>query len=228
MKLILLPGMDGTGELFADFVKALPDTIETVVISYPENEALSYEQLEALVARNLPSDGEYVLLGESFSGPVAISLAAKSPKGLKGVILCCTFAKNPRPFLTLLGRILPVSVVPKRIIDSVMFGWRKEHDVAHSLGKILQRISDKVLNYRIREISLCNVEVLLNSIDVPMLYLMAKQDQLIPKKLAYEMMGKINNATITELDGPHMLLQVNPSESSRVVSSFVQDIGSAR
>lgn len=228
MRLILLPGMDGTGELFADFVDALPDSIEPVVIRYPENETLSYQQLEALVARELPSEGDYIILGESFSGPIAISLAAKSPSGLKGVILCCTFAKNPRPLLTSLGGILPVSAIPKRIRDSVMFGWRKKYDAALSLDKILQRISDEILNYRIREIRLCNVETLLKSIAIPVLYMRAMRDQLIPKKVADEVMGKIKNATIAELDGPHMLLQVNPSESSRVVSSFIQDIGNAR
>ncbi|MBX9790721.1 MAG: hypothetical protein K2Y37_17530 [Pirellulales bacterium] len=33
--LVLLPGLDGTGSLFADFVSALDGQIETVVVAYP-------------------------------------------------------------------------------------------------------------------------------------------------------------------------------------------------
>ena len=40
-----------------------------------------------------------VLLAESFSGPIAIRVAADPPPGLAGVILCGTFAKNPFPWL---------------------------------------------------------------------------------------------------------------------------------
>jgi len=33
-RLVLLPGMDGTGELFADFVEALPDAFDGRVVRY--------------------------------------------------------------------------------------------------------------------------------------------------------------------------------------------------
>jgi len=90
--LILLPGMDGTGLLFQDFVEALGAEIRAVVVSYPKNESLTYTALESTVQRQLPSDEPYVLLAESFSGPLAISIAASGPSGLLGVVLCCSFA----------------------------------------------------------------------------------------------------------------------------------------
>jgi hypothetical protein len=37
--LVLLPGMDGTGELFAPFVAALGKTTPVVVVSYPTSGA---------------------------------------------------------------------------------------------------------------------------------------------------------------------------------------------
>lgn len=45
--LILLPGMDGTGALFDAFLKHVPE-IETLVISYPQDECLDYAQLESV------------------------------------------------------------------------------------------------------------------------------------------------------------------------------------
>jgi len=41
-KLLLLPGMDGTGDLFAGFVEAFPDEFETEIVSYPTDVFIYY------------------------------------------------------------------------------------------------------------------------------------------------------------------------------------------
>jgi surfactin synthase thioesterase subunit len=40
-KLVLLPGMDGTSELFAPFIAALPKDFEPIPIRYPRDRFLS-------------------------------------------------------------------------------------------------------------------------------------------------------------------------------------------
>ena len=104
---MLLPGLDGTGKLLRALCETLKDRINTEVIAYPTNQALGYDELTQFVADRLPSQ-PFVLLGESFSGPIAIRLAAKPPAGLKGLILCGTFGKNPYPWL---GWAAPVAGV---------------------------------------------------------------------------------------------------------------------
>jgi hypothetical protein len=39
--LVLLPGLDGTGELFADFTSALPESWVATTVAYPSRIALS-------------------------------------------------------------------------------------------------------------------------------------------------------------------------------------------
>jgi len=95
-ELILLPGLDGTGELFAPFIEALGG-FTTEVVSYPPDRAMSYAEHETFARAKLPSDEDYVLLAESFSGPVGIAIATATPARLKGLILCATFASNPLP-----------------------------------------------------------------------------------------------------------------------------------
>jgi pimeloyl-ACP methyl ester carboxylesterase len=90
--LVLLPGMDGTGQLFDDLVAALGPGVETVVVSYPPDPALDYAQLEIIARSNLPPYQPFVLLGESFSGPIAVSIAASAPQNLRGLILCCSLS----------------------------------------------------------------------------------------------------------------------------------------
>ncbi|WP_283190454.1 hypothetical protein [Pseudomonas sp. PMCC200344] len=104
--LVLLPGMDGTGELFAAFASSMEREFDTLIITYPPNIPLSYTALESLVRESLPTDRPFVLLGESFSGPIAISLSARQPPQQLGLVLCGTFARNPRPIFSHLSFLL--------------------------------------------------------------------------------------------------------------------------
>lgn len=97
MRLLLLPGMDGTGRLFAPLLAALPPDIDGEPVAYPPDEPLGYEGLLPLVEAAAARGGDFVVVGESFSGPLALLLAARSPPGLRGVVLCATFIRFPLP-----------------------------------------------------------------------------------------------------------------------------------
>lgn len=51
LTLVLLPGLDGTGELFAPFIGAAEHGADIRVVRYPADEALGYAQLEAHASR---------------------------------------------------------------------------------------------------------------------------------------------------------------------------------
>ena len=51
--LVLLPGMDGTGSLFSDFVAARGELIQPVVVAYPPQQVLDYAQLDVYVRERL-------------------------------------------------------------------------------------------------------------------------------------------------------------------------------
>ena len=98
MKLVLLPGLDGTGKLFAPLLEALPSSIKIQTVTYDLNKEQSYSELIKYVKSTLPQE-EFVLLAESFSGPIAYQIALSQPKQLKALILVATFLENPRPLL---------------------------------------------------------------------------------------------------------------------------------
>src|SRR6185369_7026468 len=79
-------------------LRVLPEHTRTLVLSYPPEQPLDYPGHLDIVMAALPADEQFVLLGESFSGPLALMAAARHPKGLRGVILCATFATWPLPF----------------------------------------------------------------------------------------------------------------------------------
>jgi pimeloyl-ACP methyl ester carboxylesterase len=86
--LVLLPGMDGTGELFANLVDAMPEPFELITVRYPTDQELSYSELKAFVQAACPVSRPFVLLAESFSTPAAIQYAATMPPNLCGLVLC--------------------------------------------------------------------------------------------------------------------------------------------
>jgi pimeloyl-ACP methyl ester carboxylesterase len=122
--LVLLPGMDGSGHLFAPLIAALGDALRVVTVRYPTQQALDYDSLTALALRDLP-DQDFILLGQSFSGPIAVTLAAARPRGLRGLALCSSFVRNPRPALAPLGalaRHLPMKAAPAWLLHHYLLG----------------------------------------------------------------------------------------------------------
>jgi pimeloyl-ACP methyl ester carboxylesterase len=120
MNFVLLPGRTEP-QLFADFVAALGPEIEVIVASYPADKPLAYAELEARVRAMLPTDRNYFLLGESFSSPIAIAIAASAPPGLRGLLLCCSFARNPCPCRRTAPRGVPVAVAAAELVFPLGF-----------------------------------------------------------------------------------------------------------
>jgi pimeloyl-[acyl-carrier protein] methyl ester esterase len=88
LALLLLPGIHGTPDLFAPFIGALRSPLPRVVaaagVTYPPSEPLSYGALTAVAAdaaaaltAATPPGTRLLILGESFSGPIALALAAQ-------------------------------------------------------------------------------------------------------------------------------------------------------
>ena len=93
--LVLLPGLDGTGRLFDDFIAALGPDVDAIIASYPTDQALGYAKLEPIARSFLPADRPFFLLAESFSGPLGVAIAAAPPPGLMGLILAAPSCAAP-------------------------------------------------------------------------------------------------------------------------------------
>ena len=124
--LIVLPGLDGTATLHSGFSNAASHLFDPVtVIPYPSQQPLGYSELEVLVRAALPPVAPYLLLGESFSGPIALSIAANPPPNLVGVVLSTSFGNSPfwalSPF-AVLSRFAPVRSVPHSLLSWLLLG----------------------------------------------------------------------------------------------------------
>jgi pimeloyl-ACP methyl ester carboxylesterase len=223
MKLVLLPGLDGTGELFAPFVDELGG-LETQVISYPLDREMTYPEHEAVARAKLPADDDFVLLAESFSGPIGISIAAAAPPRLKGLILCCTFASNPLPvfgpFAKLIG-IAPALRIPPALTAPWLYGKHGTVELRRAHRRAMARVAPSTMRARVAAILDVDYRHLLRRIEVPILYLCATVDRLIPSSVARGLKSMRRDMEFIEIEAPHFLLQTEPARCAAATSSFI-------
>ena len=222
--LVLLPGMDGTGELFARFAKELSPFFALKIIAYPATKPMGYAALLDLVVGQLPAEGRYAVLAESFSGPLGIELAARAPDRLAKLILCCTFARNPRPSLQALlplSPMLPMKAVPVSWIGRVLMGASFEQELQADLASAMSQLQPDVMRSRAKAVLEVNVLGRLQAIRVPTLYLQAKHDRVVSRRAAEQILVTKPDVQLQQLDGPHFLLQTKPSEAALVVRRFL-------
>jgi pimeloyl-[acyl-carrier protein] methyl ester esterase len=226
--LVLLPGLDGTGLLFSDFISALGPEFEAIVARYPTERGLSYAELESLVRALLPTDRPFVLLGESFSGPIAVSISASRPRGLVGLILCCSFARYPRRLLAKLRALVPVIPVKGRFVSLVgrIANRRGVSPALRSrLREVAAKVSSSVLRARIGEVLRADVRNKLSEIEVPILYLRASYDGVIPPRASEEIRRLVPRVRVVEFDAPHFLLQAVARRAAEVIGEFAREVG---
>jgi pimeloyl-[acyl-carrier protein] methyl ester esterase len=220
--LVLLPGLDGTGELFSRFVASLRSH-DVQVVDYPRDRALGYAALEEFVRERLPREMDYFLLAESFSGPIAISIAASSPSHLKGLILCGSFAANPLPALgplsTLFG-YLPAVRVPATWTAPWLYAGRETPELRRAHADAMAKVSREAVHARVAAVLAVDHRPLLARIKVPMLYLRATADRLIPEAAGRVIVDARPDTEWVEIDAPHFLLQTEPEACARVVEKF--------
>jgi pimeloyl-[acyl-carrier protein] methyl ester esterase len=224
--LVLLPGLDGTGLLFADFVAALGPEFEPTVVRYPPDIPLGYGELEPIARQSLPSAGSFILLGESFGGPLAISIAASAPPGLVGLVLCCSFASNPRPWLgklKFLTPYLPVRGAPRSIFPRYFMGRFASRELASKLAEAARHVSADVFRRRIRVVCRTDFSEKLRQVRVSILYLRASEDRIVPCSASKRIKKLVPSAKIIDVDGPHYLLQACPGAAVEAVSEFARE-----
>lgn len=225
--LVLLPGMDGTGTLFDPFVSHLPSDYAVQVVSYPNDRALSYEELAAFVLAQLPA-GPFVLLGESFSGPVALAVAQqREPVAL---VLVCTFAANPLPALSPLKpllRWLPSPTAALGPLSMALMGRERSPTLRSALSRALRSVSPAVLRHRAASALSANARAHLANVRRPVLYLQATRDRVVPATCAREIKRILPSVQVAELEGPHFLLQTQPAAAARTIEQFLRQLENA-
>jgi pimeloyl-[acyl-carrier protein] methyl ester esterase len=219
--LLLLPGMDGTGRLFAPLIARLPPGIAATAVAYPGDRFLDYAGLLAHV--QLPND-DFFVLGESFSGPLALRLAATRPPGLRGLILVATFATRPLWLPRWLhGLARPFMFGGLGLAPRIGLGLgRCPPEVTPLLQGALASVRPAVLAARVRAmLGLEPPRDVAALASVPTLILAARHDRLIGRRHVDALTTLLPHAEVAWFDAPHLLLQACPDAAAAAIAGFI-------
>lgn len=224
MRAVLLPGLDGSAALRREMVAALAPELDVTVVGYPHHLVQSYGELADLVATLLPRDQSFVLIAESFSGPIAIDLASRRPHGLCGLILCATFARTPRPLLAPLRRLVKLMrrpLWPMPLVMAVMMGRWATPAWKARLHDALKTLELRVFHRRMMDVATVDATPQARTIDCPVLYLQARHDRVVPARSAAELRACTQHMETVEMEGPHMLFAAKPLECAANIKRWV-------
>lgn len=219
VNIALLPGMDGTGDLFRRFLEFLIPGIDTRTVSFPVNRVLTYQELAEVARESIPP-GRFFLLGESFSGPLALRLA-KTVNPL-GLILCATFVRSPVPrgfvFPDLFASLFKAIPSPTAISALLTGG---DIELAREVVNALSKVERKVIASRIRMILELDVTRDLADSACPIMYLRGAKDRIVNSKQSEMIRSIRKDAEFASINAPHLVLQTKPRECWALISSFI-------
>jgi pimeloyl-ACP methyl ester carboxylesterase len=229
MRLVLLPGMDGTGELFKTFAETIQGSFATTVVRYPNYIVLSYDELMAYVGSAIPSSEPFVLLAESFSTPLAIQCAATRPPNLKALVICAGFARSPisGPLRFAASRLAPLlfRFRPSNfVLELLLTGPAAAPSLLKEVRDAILSVRPEVLSARLRAVLSCDVRAALAQVTVPILFIRATKDKVIPKSCLDEIRSIKPDLRVAEVDGPHLILQREPDISMDIVAKFISGL----
>jgi pimeloyl-ACP methyl ester carboxylesterase len=227
-KLVLLPGMDGSGELFRGLVTVLPEELETETLWYPADRYLKYGELAGTLRGAIPVDEPFVLVAESYGAPLAVLIASMEPPNLKGIVLCAGFVTSPlrgwrRTLLWDLMPLLSHVTLPGLLARYLLVGQEAPRALVELVTGAVSWVTPKVLGLRVREVLNLDVRAELAQVNVPVLYLQPTKDKLVDPGCVAEMQAVKPGRTVT-IDSPHLVLQCEAKIAGEAITAFVEEL----
>jgi pimeloyl-[acyl-carrier protein] methyl ester esterase len=221
--ILVLPGMDGTGELLTALLDQLSLHHLVQLTAYPTDEQLGYDQLVTFVVERAPK-GQFVILGESFSGPIAIEVAA-TDRRVVGLILASSFARHPMPELFApLARIFDMKWVPTSIVVRALLGSTGTPGLKSRLIQAWERLPREIIRARVSEALRVDKRNRLCEITCPMLCLHGRFDRLVSKKCVDEITSAQPGCQVRWFDASHMLLETHADEAAKAINEFCEHL----
>lgn len=221
MKKVLLPGMDGTGQLFAPLLPYL-DEVSASVISYPTMGKQDYDTLVEYVKSKLPNE-DFILVAESFSGPIGVVLAQDNIPNLKAIVFVATFLSTPRRSLVKVMRHLPIKLFSKlpfatALYRFFMFGSHAPNEIVTLFQEVLSELPSETLKQRLLAIESLSLSA--GDIDIPAVYIQAEEDRLVSYDKCSEFKEVFSSLSVKTIKGPHFVIQTNPEECAEIINGW--------
>lgn len=221
MRLVLLPGLNGSSHLFTPLLDALLD-IDCQVLPLPEQGPQDYDSLADRLIHELRHT-PFMLLGESFSGPLAYRLALRNPEGLRGLIFAASFLTSPFAPLALLRHLpIPLALATRPwILRTLCLGHQASDAELMLVQGEIRRLDQSLVRARLA--SLATLHTPQQHLALPALHLWPQQDRLVTAKTAKRLADYCDDLRQVRLEGPHFILQTQPRACAAAIRRFMAE-----
>jgi pimeloyl-ACP methyl ester carboxylesterase len=207
----------------------LPPHCRPIVAAFPVDNPLNYQQLLPQIREVAPWNEPYVLVAESFSGPLALYFAQAQWENIEAIVLCGSFARNPLPpFLnwvySLLGPSLFKKVPPATILKKYLAGHDAPASLMELITKAIRSVKPEVLSHRVELVMQTDATQALQDCRAPILFLLGSRDELVGRRGWESLVKARPDITCVEIDAPHLILQTKPREAWVAIEMFLKQL----
>ena len=213
--------MDGTGDLFAPFTTALTGHAFQIV-PLPTTGDQNPVALATRLRAFLPRD-PFVLVAESFSGPIGATLAYDPPPGMRGIVFVATFLSPPRG--ALLASALPIGTALAfpgfpALASRLALGRSADATMVKRLDLTIRGLGGDLMRARLRALGGLRAA---GRSELPALYLRATADWLVPRSKVADFEDAFPRLRVEDVDGTHFLLQTSPRPCAALIEAFAAE-----
>ncbi len=225
MKIIFLPGLDGTGLLFDRLIEQFPESWNYNVVSYNSIKAESYlGQAKEIAARI--NDKDIFVVAESYSGRVAYELYHLLSERVKGIVFLASFISRPSQ-IARLAKFLPVFLLKPNFLTKLilyLFGFNLSGDkgMVIKVFDSLQK-SDK-LKLRSRLYNIATMPKAARTVECPVTYVRPSTDFLVSSSAVKLLASKSSKFNLVEVNGGHFIAQSNPAECAQIIRNAINHL----
>ena len=208
---VLVPGMDGTGQLFYRQVPLLARSYRAATYALrdsPESMEVLVSDLGRVIETVAPSTRRAIVVGESFGGALAMSFALSRPEQVSALVILNSFPYFAPQFRLRLARyglgILPwgaMTLIRRATAFRLHSGHTHRDEVRRFMALTAQASRIGYLN-RLKLLMSYDVRGRLHEIRLPTLFLAAEQDHLVPSVAQARLMAaRVPRSVVRVLDG---------------------------
>ena len=223
MKVVLIPGMDGTAILFDPLIEQAPAGVEIVKLPLIQSSDAGYqEQARDVISRI--GEEPLVLVAESYSGMVAYQMLRMECKNIRHVVFAASFISRPS-WMAAIARFTPVAIlksraIPKSLVGRVLFGRFSSDSLIECFYRSLLAVEDKVISHRLRQIATLEEPTI--PIKVPCTYIRPRGDRLVSKRSIEPFKNLCEKLSVCEVEGTHFVLQTNPQACWQIIQRTIE------
>lgn len=210
---VLLPGLHGSRALFSSFVALAPAWGSCLPLALPTVGGQSFDEIaDAILPELRPLEG-FVLLGESFSGPIAARLSARLGQRVALLVLCNPVVEmSVRVPEGMLASIAASPWMPAWCASMALSGG--DRSIARAALGEIRALPKGILAQRLS----ATEEALVAHLSSPLLTILGTGDRLVSLSRSRALFSRVPQSTVVEIEGPHLIVQARPTEVWAAIS----------